>query len=55
MKYRHCFKCGVGMRSSSFMAINNENSEYLKRIWESPYIELLCCGCMYSFVSKEDE
>lgn len=47
IEHRYCFKCNSLITYSEFYLPNRfkHTSEFIKKLWEDPRVELLCCGC----------
>ena len=53
---RRCFRCNRDLKKIHFIEEGIESPAEVKRLevlWESPYIQILCCGCK-SRVDIED-
>ena len=45
-KERYCFRCGTYLKNEDFYKYNEgRDEEYLTQLWNSEYVEILCCNC----------
>jgi hypothetical protein len=52
LKERFCFRCGANLKIEEFLKYNEgREEEYLTQLWNSEYVEILCCSC-YVFKTK---
>lgn len=46
LSHRHCWDCDRNLHFFDFTQANYESPvRHLKKLWKSPYVELLCCTC----------
>lgn len=49
-KERVCFQCGKQMHYEEYQQMNQDygyDAQWLDEIWNSPYVQLLCCACRH--------
>lgn len=56
MQEHHCFECGKKLSWRDFMLKNYPyGTKYLISLWNSEYLEFLCCSCFKKHYLEENK